>query len=333
MLRLDPREERIRSARRFEVSEGGGEYNVGRAVRTVFGVPVRLLTAWVDNPVGRLLESLVLASGVDTRDVIWRDPAVPGVRNGLNFTERGFGVRAPVGVSDREFSAAAQLGRTDFDWPAVFAPGRTAWFHTGGIFAGLSPDTAALTLDGLDAARQAGVVTSVDLNHRPSIFRDDVDGARAGSTFEALVRRADVVFAGVADLTGRLGLGTGTDGSFPALATQLLDKFPEVRTVVASDRRVRSASRHEWRVLGLDRDKGVLGSRDYDLEVLDRIGGGDAMAAGVIATLLRGGDPQDAIECGAAAGALAMTTPGDQLVADAAEVARVASGTPPVAVR
>src|SRR5579859_7115933 len=173
MLRFDPGEGRVRTARTFKVWEGGGEYNVARGLRRCFGLNTAVATAFADNDVGRLLEDFVLQGGVATEFVKWMpfDGVGRTTRNGLNFTERGFGIRGAVGVSDRGNTAASQLKPGDFDWDHIFGKAGTRWLHTGGIFAALSETTAALTVEAVKAAKKHGVMVSYDLNYRPSLWK------------------------------------------------------------------------------------------------------------------------------------------------------------------
>ena len=191
MLRLDPGEGRIRTAREFRVWEGGGEYNVARGLARCFGLRTAVVTALVDNEVGRLVEGLVLAGGVDPSWITWvaDDGIGRDVRNGLNFTERGFGVRGAKGVSDRGRSAASQLRPGDTDWEHLFGTLGVRWFHTGGIFAGLSAGTADVVIAAMEAARRHGTVVSYDLNYRPSLWAS-VGGAARGPRGQRQDRRA-----------------------------------------------------------------------------------------------------------------------------------------------
>src|SRR5215813_3870646 len=172
MLRLDPGDVRVNTARQFRVWEGGGEYNVARGLRRTFGMKTAVVTALADNPVGRLVEDLMLQGGVNLDHLIWvkYDGVGRRARNGLNFTERGFGVRAAAGCSDRGHTAVSQLKPGDVDWDALFAGG-VRWFHTGGIFAALSESTPAVAREAMQAARRHGVIVSYDLNYRPSLWK------------------------------------------------------------------------------------------------------------------------------------------------------------------
>src|SRR5512140_2168125 len=195
MLRLDPGEGRVRTTRHFTVWEGGGEYNVARGLRRCFGLKTAVCTAFADNDVGRLLEDLILQGGVDTELIRWVpfDGVGRTVRNGLNFTERGFGVRGAVGVSDRGHSAASQLKRGDFDWDHIFGKLGARWLHTGGIFAALSDTTPDLVLEAVQAARKYGVIVSYDLNYRPSLWKSVGGLKRAQEVNREIARHVDVM--------------------------------------------------------------------------------------------------------------------------------------------
>ncbi|MBW0255417.1 sugar kinase [Cellulomonas sp. PS-H5] len=316
MLRLDPGEQRIRSARGFAAHEGGGEYNVARALRTAFGLPAAVVTALVDDEVGRLVEDLVLASGVDTRWVRWLPAGGPvPARNGLNFTERGHGARGAVGVSDRARTAASRLAPGDVPWPAVLAGAR--WFHTGGVFAGLSPTTTATALHAAREARRLGVPVSVDTNFRPSLWRGRGGRAEACATARALAGACDVLIGTAWDLFPDVDDPPAEDpvaarAAFERGVARIRTVAPGVRVVATTCRAVRSASRNGWGALGWSAEDGVHASVGHgDLEILDRVGGGDAFAAGLVAGLLRGAPLPEALDLGVASGALAMTTPGD----------------------
>ena len=310
MLRFDPGEGRVRNARKFTVSEGGGEYNVGRALRRCFGQRAALVTAIGDNEVGRLLEDLLLQGGVNLDHVVWKTADDVGRQNrtGLNFTERGFGVRNPVGTYDRANSAASALAIGDVDWDFIFGELGVRWFHTGGIFAGLSETTFEVAEAALTAARRHGTVTSYDINYRPSLWSAAGGPEAAERMTQRLVGLVDVLFGLPADSIG--------DGSVSG------------PSVVASTRRVvHSASSNDWQGLAWSSETGVQQSRAYEnLEILDRVGAGDGFAAGVIYGLLDGRSLAESADLGAAHGALAMTTPGDTSVADIGEVERLAAG-------
>jgi 2-dehydro-3-deoxygluconokinase len=328
MLRFDPGAGRIRAARSFDVWEGGGEYNVVRALSRTFGQRTAVLSALVDNEIGHLVEGLILAGGVDTSWIRWRDfdGAGRAVRNALNFTERGFGIRGAVGVSDRGNSASSQLTPADFDEQGLFASAGVRWLHTGGIFAGLSDDAAACARHVMDAARSHGTLVSVDLNYRPSLFADDTGGGRAREVFDGLAARADVLIGGFQDFEDRLGIpasdGTASEQErLEEAARALFEKYPTLQIVASTIRSVRSASIHTWSAHAVDRAGSYVAARRYeDLAILDRVGGGDGFVAGFVAQLLDGGSLRSAVDLGTAHGALAMTTPGDNSMASLQDV-------------
>ncbi len=337
MLRLDPGEGRVRSARRFGVWEGGGEYNVARGLRRCFGLKTTLCTALADNDVGRLIEDLILQGGVDPDFIKWRpyDGVGRSVRNGLNFTERGFGIRGALGVADRGHTAASQLQPGDFDWDLIFGRLGARWFHTGGIFAALSDTTAALALEAIRAAKQHGAVVSYDLNYRPSLWRSNGGLQRAQQVNRQLVQQVDVVLGNEEDFTACLGLEVrGFDptaanlevGSFQTMITELVGSCPNLKVAATTLRAVKSASHNHWGALCWAAGQFYHATQRPDLEILDRVGGGDSFASGLIYGFLAFNDPQKAVEYGAAHGALAMTTPGDTSMASLPEVEALVRG-------
>ena len=326
MLRLDPGEERIHTARTFRAWEGGGEYNVARGLRRCFGMRTTVATAFAENPIGRLIEDLILQGGVDSSHIGWQpyDGIGGSVRNGLNFTERGFGVRAAVGCSDRANSAASQLRPGDIDWPAIFQLEGARWLHTGGIFAGLGAGTPAVVSEAIDAAHNAGAVVSFDLNFRESLWRSRGGAAAARATMEGLLRSVDVVIGNEEDYTAALGIAVhGADADFqrldPAAYRDTLEevaaRFPNLAVIAATLRVARTASRNDWGAVALADGVFHEATMRPDLDILDRIGGGDSFASGLIYGLLAGKPVAEALEYGAAHGALAMTTPGDTSMA------------------
>ena len=337
MLRLDPGEGRIATAREFRVWEGGGEYNVARGLARCFLMRTALVTAFADNAVGRLVEDLIRQGGVDASHVRWApfDGIGRTVRNGLNFTERGFGLRAALGVSDRGHTAASQLRPGDVDWDALFGGEGARWFHTGGIFAGLSETTALVAREAMEAARRHGVVVSFDLNFRPSLWAGIGGPTRAREVNGDLVGLVDVLLGNEEDFTAALGFGVpGGDAAptsldpagFGRMIEDVVAAYPNLRAVATTLRVARTATRNDWgAVCWAD---GVLheATRRPDLEILDRVGGGDSFASGLIFGLLDGRGPAQAVEYGAAHGALAMTTPGDTSMATRAEVEAVMRG-------
>ena len=337
MLRLDPGENRIRCAREFKVWEGGGEYNVARGLRRCFGLKTALATAFADNDVGRLLEDFILQGGVDTQFIKWVpfDGVGRTVRNGLNFTERGHGVRGALGISDRGHSAASQLKPGDFDWDIIFGKPGARWFHTGGIFAALSDTTAALVVEAVQKARQHGTIVSYDLNYRPSLWKSIGGIQRAREINREIAKYVDVMIGNEEDFTACLGFEVeGTDEHLLQLDTAAYQKmirsavkaFPNFQVAATTLRSAKTATRNDWGAICWMGGK-FHESRHYpDLEIFDRVGGGDSFASGLIYGLMATQDAQQAVEYGAAHGALAMTTPGDTSMASQAEVEKLMQG-------
>lgn len=337
MLRLDPGEGRVRTARSFRAWEGGGEYNVARGLRRCFGMRTALVSAFADNEVGRLLEDLILTGGVDTSLVKWvpYDGIGRTVRNGLNFTERGFGVRGAVGVSDRGHTAAGQLHPDDVDWEHLFGTLGVRWFHSGGIYAALSDTTPDVIEAAMAAARRHGTVISYDLNYRPSLWKAIGGKARAQEVNRRLARYVDVMIGNEEDFTASLGFevpGTSEDLSdlaaenFEKMISLVVQQYNNFKVVATTLRTVRSATVNDWGAVAWSPDGFAHATHRPSLEILDRVGGGDSFASGLIYGLLTSGDVARAVEYGAAHGALAMTTPGDTSMATRAEVEALMSG-------
>jgi 2-dehydro-3-deoxygluconokinase len=339
MLRLDPGDGRVATTRSFQVWEGGGEYNVARGLRRCFGMRTAIVTALVDNPVGRLIEDLMLQGGCDLSYLKWvaDDGVGRRARNGLNFTERGFGVRAALGCSDRGHTAVSQLKEGDVDWEALFGSG-VRWLHTGGIFAALSESTPAVAREAMMAARRHGVVVSYDLNYRPSLWKGIGGAETARAVNRELVGLVDVLFGNEEDFSVALGFDVDGIGSIdeqhaalPAAAFQQMigrvrAEYPNLNTVATTLRVARTATRNDWGAICWSDGGFFEATPRPHLEILDRVGGGDSFASGLIYGLLAGKGAQWAVDCGAAHGALAMTTPGDTSMATLAEVERVMKG-------
>lgn len=337
MLRLDPGEERIATTRTFKVWEGGGEYNVARGLRRVFGLRAAIVTALADNPVGRLLEDLMLQGGVDLSHVRWvaDDGVGRTVRNGLNFTERGFGVRAALGCSDRGHTAVSQLRAGQIDWDGIFGAEGVRWFHTGGIFAGLSETTPGVVEEALVAARRHGTVVSYDLNYRPSLWKSIGGQARAREVNRSIAPLVDVMLGNEEDFTAALGFEVeGVDAALSALdptnfghmIDRVVTTYPNLKVVATTLRAATTATRNAWSAVCWQGGRLYQATPQPNLEILDRVGGGDSFASGLIYAFLRGHGPDRAVQYGAAHGALAMTTPGDTSMATLAEVERVMAG-------
>lgn len=322
MLRLDPGDSRIAHARTFSVWEGGGEYNVAKAFASCFGLHSAVVTALADNPVGSLIRNLITAGGTDTRwlKTVPFDGTGETVRNGLNFTERGFGVRAPLGCSDRGNSAASRIGPGDFDWDRIMS--EVKMFHTGGIFASLSDSTAATVRTAVAVARKHGVPVSFDINYRPSLWQSRGGREAAVRFFEKMIPDVDYLFGSEEDYALIAGSKSAV---LPDTLRAVMLRYPQLKGAGASCRTVISASRNRWQGFYTDCG-GLYESRVYDTEIYDRVGGGDGFVSGFLAAVCGGKDPQTAVEWGAAHGALVMSTPGDTSMATAADVSALAAG-------
>jgi 2-dehydro-3-deoxygluconokinase len=337
MLRLDPGDDRIRTARSFRAWEGGGEYNVARGLKRCFGLDTAIVTAFADNPIGRLVEDFIYQGGVDQSYVRWSkyDGIGRTVRNGLNFTERGFGIRGAIGCSDRGNTAASQLKPGDIDWATLFARDGVRWFHTGGIFAALSDTTSAVAEEAMKSAKDNGVVVSYDLNYRESLWKGIGGKQRARDVNRRLAKYVDVMLGNEEDFTAALGFAVEDvdEGfsklevaSFKRMIEAVVAAYPNFAVVATTLRNAKTASRNDWgAVCYCDATFHQAKTRE-DLEIFDRVGGGDSFASGLIYGLLTNQGPQWAVECGAAHGALAMTTPGDTSTATLAEVEKAMQG-------
>jgi 2-dehydro-3-deoxygluconokinase len=336
MLRLDPGNARIATTRTFTVWEGGGEYNVARGLRRCFNQRTAIASALADNAVGRLVEDLILQGGVEPL-LTWVpfDGVGRTVRNGLNFTERGFGVRAALGVSDRGHTAVSQLSPGDIDWEDVFGQKGARWFHCGGIFAALSETTAAVAQEAMDAARAHGTIVSYDLNYRPSLWQSIGGPTKAAAINQRLVQRADVLFGNEEDFSVALGFElreTGDDlldldvDRYGELLGEVMGAYVNLSVVASTLRQAHTATVNDWSAIARSRAEVVLGPSLPTLEIFDRVGGGDSFASGFIYALLRDLDLSDALAYGVAHGALAMTTPGDTSMATLPEVERLIRG-------
>ncbi|MBA2341723.1 MAG: sugar kinase [Pyrinomonadaceae bacterium] len=337
MLRLDPGEDRIHTTRGFRVWEGGGEYNVARGLRRCFNQRTAIVTALADNPVGHLVEDLMLQGGVDLSHLRWvkYDGIGREVRNGLNFTERGFGVRAALGCSDRGHTAVSQLRAGDIDWRAVFETEGARWFHTGGIFAALSVTTPEVAREAMQAARAAGAIVSYDLNYRESLWKGIGGHERAQEVNRELAPFVDVMIGNEEDFTAALGMDVeGLDehhskldvGNFRRMIERAVEEYPNFKVVATTLRHAKTASVNDWGAICYADGELYEAKLREDLEIYDRVGGGDSFASGLIYGLVEGKGVQWAVECGAAHGALAMTTPGDTTMATLAEVEKEMRG-------
>ena len=336
MLRLDPGEGRIRTARSFTAWEGGGEYNTSRGLRKCFGLKTAVATAFVDNEVGHLVEDFIMQGGVATDFIKWREDDGIGrtVRNGLNFTERGFGIRGAVGNPDRGNTAASQIKPGDFDWDHIFGKLGARWFHTGGIFAALSTSTAEATIEAVKAAKKHGVIVSYDLNYRPSLWKTIGGLKKAQEVNREIAQYVDVMIGNEEDFTASLGFVVQgaedlkhieTD-AFKTMIETAVAEFSNFKVAATTLRHVHTATVNDWSAI-LWHDGKFHESKSYPrLEILDRVGGGDSFASGLQFGFLEFNDAQKAVEYGAAHGALASTTPGDTSMATRKEVEKTIGG-------
>lgn len=337
MLRLDPGDMRVRNARSFRVWEGGGEYNVARGLRRCFGMNTSVVTALADNDVGRLVEDFILQGGVDTSLIKWvpYDGTGRTVRNGLNFTERGFGIRGASGVSDRGHTAVSQLKPGDIDWDYIFGTLGARWLHTGGIFAALSETAAEVAIEAVKAAKKYGTVVSYDLNYRPSLWKDIGGKEKAQEVNKKIAPYIDVMIGNEEDFTACLGFEIeGNDENLKSLNKdgyvkmlgEVCKVYPNFKVIATTLRTVKTATVNDWSAMVYADGKVYNGLSLDGLEIYDRVGGGDSFASGLVYGLMTYVDPQKAVNYGVAHGALAMTTPGDTSTARLKEVEGIISG-------
>jgi 2-dehydro-3-deoxygluconokinase len=331
MLRLDPGDQRISTTRTFRAWEGGGEYNVARGLRRCFGLDAAIVTALAENPVGRLIEDLMLQGGVAQKYVRWLpyDGVGRSVRNGLNFTERGFGIRPALGCSDRGHTAISQVKPGEIDWDRIFSKDGARWFHTGGIFCALSESTPLVAEEAMAAAKRAGTVVSYDLNYRASLWKSIGGKQKAQEVNRRLAPLVDVMLGNEEDFTAALGFPvSGLDEQhskldatgFKKMIESVVKEYPKLAVIATTLRHAKTATLNDWGALCYSGDRFYEAPVRENLEIYDRVGGGDSFASGLIFGLLSGKDPQWCVECGAAHGALAMTTPGDTTMATLDEV-------------
>ncbi|HLK04991.1 MAG TPA: sugar kinase [Candidatus Acidoferrum sp.] len=336
MLRFDPGEYRIWTTRQFTVSEGGGEYNVARGLKRCFGLDAAIVTAFAKNPVGSLVQDLIYQGGVDSSLIRWVEYDGVGrtVRNGLNFVERGFGVRAALGCSDRGHTAIAALKPGEIDWSEIFGKRGARWFHTGGIFCALSESTPEVALEAMQAARKHGTIVSYDLNYRDSLWKSIGGKKKAQEVNRKLAPYVDVMIGNEEDFSAALGYEVeGTDEhlsaldpeNFKKMIAKVVKDFP-FKVVATTLRKATTATRNDWGAICYADGKFYEAKKRENMEILDRVGGGDSFASGLIYGFLAGKEAQWAVECGAAHGALAMTTPGDTTMATLEEVLQVMKG-------
>ena len=325
LLRFDSGDERIHNTRSFRVWDGGGEYNVARGLAKVFRQRTAIVTALADNALGRLAEDMIWQAGVDSSQILWRETDGMGqkTRNGIYYIERGFGTRAPASCFDRGNTAVSQLQTGDFDWNNIFKEQKTRWLHTGGIFVGLSDSTPDVAREAMRTARENGAVVSYDLNYRDSLWKERGGKEAANAINRELLPFADVVF-GVIDFDSRLSQFDAED--FYRAASRMNEGFPNLKVIASTLRDVKTASLHDFGAACYAGGKVSAARKRENLDVLDRVGSGDAFASGFIYGFLSGKGSQYAVDCGAAHACLAMTTPGDNSMATVREVESLMGG-------
>lgn len=337
MLRLDPGEGRIRTSRSFRAWEGGGEYNVIRGLRKCFGLNTAVLTAFADNEVGKLMEDFIMQGGVDTSLIHWKQTDGIGriCRNGLNFTERGFGIRGAVGCSDRANTAISQATPEDFDFEYIFGTLGIRWLHTGGVYAALSEESCKTVIEAIKIAKKYGTIVSYDLNYRPSMWSAIGGQAKAQEVNKEIAKYVDVMIGNEEDFTACLGFSI--EGNDENLKTLNLDgykkmineaaaTYPNFKVVATTLRTVKTATINDWSALCWADGEIYKGMDLNNLEIMDRVGGGDSFASGLIYGLMTTQDASQAVNYGIAHGALAMTTPGDTTMANLKEVESLKNG-------
>lgn len=332
--RLDPGIIPFRKAKSLDIHVSGGEYNVAANLSDCFGLKTGIASAMVDYPIGELVEAKVREYGVKPFYKRFAHDGVRGPNIAAVYSDRGLGVRAPVVFYNRSNEAGAQLKPGDFDWAKIFAGG-VKWFHSGGIFAALGETTAEVIIEGMKAAKAAGAITSFDLNYRAKLWAS-VGGAQKGvETIGRIVEHVDCLIGNEEDLQKGLGIEGGPDPvehkskldpeAFFTLISKVTAKHPHIKLVATTLREVHSTNRHDWAaVLWLDGQRYV--SPTTQLDVVDRIGGGDGFAAGLIYGLIAGRSPEESLRLGWAHGALLTTFPGDTTMARLPEVEALAKG-------
>ena len=332
VIRLDPGIVPFRKARTLDLHVSGGEYNVAANLADCFGLHTGIATAMVDYPIGELVDERVRAMGVTPFYRRFEHDGVRGPNLATVWSDRGFGVRAPLVFYDRADEAAARLGPGDFDWAALFAAG-VRWFHAGGIFAALSPSTTELIGEAMAAAHAAGAVVSFDLNYRAKLWATQGGQARAQAVLSRLVEGVDVLVGNEEDLQAGLGIpgpavaaASGLDPSaFLGMLAAVTARYPRLRVVATTLREVHSANRHAWSAVAWVNGEAHV-APTLELDVYDRVGGGDGFAAGLFYGLLAGETPEAALRLGWAHGALLTTFPGDTTMATLAQVRALAAG-------
>lgn len=332
VCRLDPGVVPFRKATDYQVHVSGGEFNVAANLASCFGLRTGIATAIVDYPIGDLVVERIRAMGVRGYFRHYEHDGVTGPNIATVYGDRGHGPRAPVVFYNRSNEAAARLGPGGLDWDAITAGG-LRWFHSGGIFAALSDTTPDLILEGIAAARAAGAVVSFDLNYRPKLWNISGGAARAQTVLRRIVDEVDVLVGNEEDLQTALGIPgpQGADrsaldpGVFLEMIDRVVEQHPRIKIVATTLREVHSASRHSWSAVAWV-DGGAHVAPVMELDVYDRVGGGDGFAAGFVYGLLSGVGPDEALALGWAHGALLATFPGDTTMATLDQVRDLARG-------
>jgi 2-dehydro-3-deoxygluconokinase len=330
--RLDPGVVPFRKATSCQIHVSGGEFNCAANLANCFGLRTGIVTAMVDYPIGDLIAERVRAMGVTPFYKRFAHDGVAGPNMATVYSDRGFGVRPPVVFYNRCNEAAAQLTPGDFDWSEIFAGG-VRWFHSGGIFAALSPTTVELIVEGMTAAKAAGAVVSFDLNFRAKLWNSSGGAQRAVEVINRIVKHADVLVGNEEDLQKGLGI-PGPEiaarskldpSAFFGMIDRVLDKHPQVKIVATTLREVHSTSRHSWGAVAWVNGSKLI-APTVELDVLDRVGGGDGFASGFFYGILAGETPEKALRLGWAHGALLTTFPGDTTMATLQQVQAFAEG-------
>jgi 2-dehydro-3-deoxygluconokinase len=330
--RLDPGHIPFRKAHECAIHVSGGEFNCAANLSDCFGLQTGIVTAMVDYPIGDLIAERVRAMGVKPFYKRFQHNGVNGPNMAAVYSDRGWGVRAPVVFYNRCNEAAAQLKPGDFDWKAIFAGG-ARWFHSGGIFAALSPTTADVIVEGVQAAKAAGAVTSFDLNYRAKLWGVSGGEERAVAVLDKIVRHVDVLVGNEEDLQKGLGIPgpevaakSKLDSSaFFGMIEKVTKKHPQVKVVATTLREVHSTNRHSWSAVAWINGK-TFTAPAAELDVHDRVGGGDGFASGFFYGLLTGESPEESVKLGWAHGALLTTFPGDTTMATCEQVRAFAKG-------
>ncbi|MGO9180871.1 MAG: PfkB family carbohydrate kinase [Candidatus Limnocylindrales bacterium] len=332
VIRLDPGIVPFRKARECAIHVSGGEYNVAANLADCFGLHTGIATAMVDYPIGELVNGQIRSIGVRPFYRRFEHDGVRGLNIATVYSDRGYGVRGPIVFYNRADEAAARLAPGDFDWPAIFIDG-VRWFHSGGIFAALSPTTPDLIIEGMRAARESGAVVSFDLNYRAKLWASQGGQARARETLSRIVEQADVLVGNEEDLQTGLGIpgpevaaGSGLDPSaFLGMMQRITERYPRVRVVATTLREVHSTNCHSWSAVAWVSGEAHV-APTMELDIYDRVGGGDGFASGFFYGLLAGEEPEQALRLGWAHGALLTTFSGDTTMATLTQVRALAQG-------